>query len=352
MTTCWDLVKHYLTPVAHYFDMPGVTDILIDRFDRIYIDRYGKLEGVTERFQDNHEVETLIRQIANSLEQPISNDHYPILDARLPAQNGRPGARINAVLTPVATQGACLSIRVFPATLFTAEDLLEKNVFTQEMLDFLKLAVATHCNLIISGGTGSGKTTLMNILANVISNDERIITIEDTAELNLNAPFLTNLEAPRRRVDASKNSHVITMAGLLQNVLRQRPDRIIVGELRSADAASSFLQAINTGHQGCMTTLHANSTIDAVTRLEGLFAAGTMGLPYEAIQAQVRANIQLIVQVQRLPNVGRRIVEITELNSGKAQHVWSWNYVTNQHQRICEVKSSAIEMRASQFSMT
>jgi pilus assembly protein CpaF len=347
----WDLVKHYLQPIAKYLDMPGVTEILVDRYDKIYIERNGKFEDVPSVFKNNSDLERLIEQIGNALHQQVDRDHFPILDARLPGENGRIKARINAVLPPVATLGACMTIRVFPSQILEAENLITYGSLTQEMLDFLKLAVLCRSNIIVSGGTGSGKTTLINVIASFIPKTLRVITIEDTAELQIRTPYLISMEAPRRKAEVGKDFQPIVMSTLLENALRQSPDSLIVGEIRQENAARSFLQAINTGHDGCMTTLHANSAEDALVRLQGLAVAASHGLPYEAIQAQVRGNIHLLIQQQKIPNQGRRLTEITEIMDSKLRPLWKYDLKTQQHTVIGNVKQSNIMKKAEQYGL-
>lgn len=338
----WDLVKHYLKPIAQYLDMPGVTEILINTHDEIYIEKNGNLEKVSACFKNNAEVEKLIEQIGKALDQPVHKDKFPIIDARLPGISGRTGARINGVMTPIAIRGACLTIRVFPEKILDADDLLNKGTLTKEMLEYLKIAVLRRSNIIVSGGTGSGKTTLINVLCSFIPKEDRIITIEDTAELQLNTPHRIAVEAPRRRLDEVYDSQQIDMSFLLRNALRQRPDRIIVGEIRSADAAASFLQAINTGHEGCMTTLHANSTADALVRMEGLAASQSHGLPYEVIRAQMRGNINVLIQQQRISGQGRRIVEIAEILEQQTCPIWLWDYRDRKYFACDEIENSLL----------
>lgn len=354
----WDLVKHYMKPIENYLDSPGVTEIMIDRFDEVYIEKNGCIEEIPVTFKSNAEVERLIEQIGNALNQPVHSDKFPILDARLPRNDGRVGARINANLSSVSTRGASLTIRVFPKKILEPNDLLSKGVFTNEMLDFFKLAVKSRCNIIVSGGTGSGKTTLLNMLSHFIPSHERIVTIEDTAELQIRVgqlkPRLVSMEAPRKKTESNQDSQVLDMAFFLQNSLRQRPDRIVVGELRSADAAKSYLQAINTGHEGCMTTLHANSTGDALVRIENLAAAQNKGLPYDIIQSQVRGNVHLLVHQQKTlaedGSVARRVVEVADIVDNQARLLWSWDYGLKKHIIHFDARKSMFA-RAKQYEV-
>ncbi len=347
----WDLVEHYLQPIAKYFEEPGVTEICIDGPNKVYIERFGKFEDSDVKFKGNREVEKIIRQIANALNQEVDPLKFPAIDARLPSGNGRPGARINGVLAPVSTLGACLTIRVFPPITLTAADLLERKTFTEDMLDFLKLAILSKANLIVSGSTGSGKTTLINVLGSLIQQGERVITIEDTAELQINTQRLVSVEAPRRRRKLNEDFLLVDMPFLLRNALRQRPDRIIVGEIRSAEAAIAFLQAINTGHEGCMTTLHANSCQDALLRMEILAASEGSNLPYNIIQSQVRNNIHLLVHQKRVAGQGIKTVEISEVSESKINPLWKWDYKNKQHVVCADYKRSKIYELAMEHSL-
>ncbi|MEO9206371.1 MAG: ATPase, T2SS/T4P/T4SS family [Gammaproteobacteria bacterium] len=356
----WGLVKYYMKPIEIYLNMSGVTEIMVDRFDEIYIEKNGRIDDVLAVFKSNAEVERLIEQMGNALNQPVHADKFPILDARLPRENGRAGARINANLSTVSTRGASITIRVFPQKILEANDLLSRGAMTDEMLAFLRLAILCRCNVIVSGGTGSGKTTLINVLCSFIPAHERVVVIEDTAELQIRAgqekPRLVSMEAPRRKAELNQDSQHLDMSFLLQNALRQRPDRIVVGEIRSPDAATSFLQAINTGHEGCMTTLHANSTKDALARMEGLAAARNVGLPYEVVQSQVRGNVHLLIQQQKIlepdNRVSRRIIEIAEMVEGEMKLLWSWDYKLKQHVNRGDVGQSNVIKTAERFDIS
>jgi pilus assembly protein CpaF len=348
----WMLVNHYMAPIADFLKMPGVTEICINAFDDVRIRKNGAFEKTALRFKDNGEVEKLIEQIGNGLDQPVHKENHPILDARLPGKNGRTGARINAVMSSVATRGACMTIRVFPEVALTADDLLNNGAINNDILECLRIAALCRCNVIISGGTDSGKTTLTNVFCSFIPHEDRVITIEDTIELHITAPHLVSMEAPRKRKDKDKNAQDVTMAFLLENALRQRPDRIIVGEIRSADAANSFLQAINTGHSGCVTTLHANSTYDALTRMEILAASQGNSLPHEVIKAQVRGNIHLLIHQETVPDHGRRLVELSEVVDYQPRVLWRWDYAQKTHVSEQDFATSSIACMANRYGIS
>jgi pilus assembly protein CpaF len=318
----WSLVKHYLTPIRHLFEMPGITEIEINRFDRVFIEKNGRTEFLSDvRFDGEDEVVTLIYQIANALGQPVDKDN-PILDARLVD-----GTRVCGVLYPVSTEGSSISFRIFPKERITADKLVYIGSLSQEMLDFLRTAMICRANVLISGGTGSGKTTLLNALTRFIPADERVLTVEDTRELNVNLPNFISLEAPMRRRET--DGPVIDMSFLIRTTLRLNPDRIIVGEIRDAQAATAFLHAVNTGHTAC-STIHSNSADDALTRIQTL-VAGHGDLPFDVVKFQVRSNLNLLIHAERTPHHGRRVVCIAEIKSGEPVNLWRWSYRRGEH---------------------
>lgn len=322
-TDSWGLVEHYLKPVLPFFDEDGVTDICINRFDEIYVERFGRMEKVDVCFPDEQYVVTLVNQIANALGQVVDPYTHPVLDARLDD-----GSRVCAVLFPTAPKGTCLTIRVFPKVKLSAENLIEKESLTVEMLDYLKLAVLCRANIVVSGGTGSGKTTLLNILSSFIPETDRVLTVEDTRELQIPVANLVSLEAPQRR-EGNGNQHV-DMAFLIKTVLRKNPTRILVGEVRDSGAAISFLHGINTGHSGTWTTIHANNSEDALVRLQTL-VAGESSLPFDVVKAQVRSNLDIVIHAENTPQHGRRIVSIDEVKSGSVLPLWAWSYGDGFH---------------------
>lgn len=338
---CWDLVDHYLGPIRHLFELPGVTEIEVNRFDRIFIEQNGQTQRVPDlRFEDEDKVALIIRQIANALGQAVDKDSHPILDARL-----QDGTRVCGVLYPVSTQGSSISFRVFPKERITAERLLALGSLNSEMLDFLKLAVICRANILVSGGTGSGKTTLLNALSQFIPPADRVLTVEDTQELQVSAANHIALEAPTRRKKA--DGQTVDMSFLIKTTLRLNPTRIIVGEIRDGHAATAFLHAVNTGHNAS-STIHANGPDDALTRVQTL-VAGQGSLPFEVVKAQVRSNLNLVVHAEKTPNHGRRIVAITEIQQGRPVPLWRWSYRQGLH--IRETVASNLYSRLEKYGM-
>lgn len=291
---------------------PSVSEIMVNRHDQIYVEREGSLKRHSVSFVNDAAVRTVIERIVYPLGRRI-DDASPMVDARL-----GDGSRVNAVISPIALHGACLTIRKFPVKRLQLEDLVRIGSMTEPLGHFLGMAVRQRLNILISGGTGSGKTTLLNILGSQIPHDQRVITIEDAAELQIGHPHVVSLESRPRNVEGSGE---VTIRDLVRNALRMRPDRIVVGECRGAEAID-MLAAMNTGHDGSLTTLHANSPRDALSRLETMVLMAGKELPLLAIRDQIARAIQLIVQQTRLAD-GRRMVtavdEITGLESGQIQ---------------------------------
>jgi pilus assembly protein CpaF len=293
-------------------DDPQVSEIMVNRYDQIYVERKGGLTRHAGCFVNDAAVRTVIERIVYPIGRRI-DDASPMVDARL-----ADGSRVNAVISPIALHGACLTIRKFPIKRLNLDDLVELGSMTAHLGHFLTLAVRHRLNILIAGGTGSGKTTLLNVLGSQIPHDQRVITIEDAAELQIGHPHVVSLESRPRNVEGSGE---VTIRDLVRNALRMRPDRIVVGECRGAEAID-MLAAMNTGHDGSLTTLHANSPRDAISRLETMVLMAGKELPLLAIRDQIARAIQLIVQQTRLAD-GRRMVtavdEITGLESGQIQ---------------------------------
>ncbi|WP_243477590.1 ATPase, T2SS/T4P/T4SS family [Orrella daihaiensis] len=291
---------------------PSVSEIMVNRHDQIYVEREGGLKRHSVHFVNDAAVRTVIERIVYPLGRRI-DDASPMVDARL-----ADGSRVNAVISPIALHGACLTIRKFPTKRLELADLVRLGSMTQELGHFLSVSVQQRLNILISGGTGSGKTTLLNILGSQIPHHQRVITIEDAAELQIGHPHVVSLESRPRNVEGNGE---VTIRDLVRNALRMRPDRIVVGECRGAEAID-MLAAMNTGHDGSLTTLHANSPRDALSRLETMVLMAGKELPLLAIRDQIARAIQLVVQQTRLPD-GRRMVtavdEITGLESGQIQ---------------------------------
>jgi pilus assembly protein CpaF len=292
-----------LGPLESVLKDPGITDILVNRFDRVYVERRGRLETADIRFRDNAHLRQIIDRIVAQVGRRV-DEISPMVDARLPD-----GSRVNAIIPPLALDGPAMSIRRFGAKPLQLEDLIRHGAFPKVVMDFLAAAVQARCNILISGGTGSGKTTLLNCLSRYISVDERVITIEDAAELQLQQPHVVRLETRPPNIESRGE---VTQRDLVKNCLRMRPDRIIIGEVRGGEALD-MLQAMNTGHEGSMTTIHANSTRDALSRLEVMIAMAGYEIPMRALRQQISSAIQLIVQAQRLTGGRRKVVRVSEL---------------------------------------
>lgn len=292
-----------LGPLEPLFRDPTVTDILINGPRTIYIERSGRLELTNVSFSsDRHLVQT-VQRIVSAVGRRV-DETSPMVDARLPD-----GSRINAVIRPLAIDGTLVSIRRFGARPLGIADLLEKASITREMVEFMSACVIARMNILISGGTGSGKTTLLNILSGSIPADERVATIEDAAELQLQQPHVVRMETRPRNVEGLGE---ITTRDLVRNALRMRPDRIVVGECRGPEALD-MLQAMNTGHDGSLTTVHANSTRDAISRLEMMVGMAGFELPIWTIRRQIASAINIVVQASRMTGGPRKVVRISEI---------------------------------------
>lgn len=301
-----------LGPLEALLQDETITEIMVNRFDEIYLERRGRLERHHTTFTSNRAVLGVIERIVAPLGRRI-DEASPMVDARL-----KDGSRVNAIIPPLAIKGPSVTIRKFSQKALTADDLVSFGSMSEAMATFLSVCVLHRKNMIISGGTGSGKTTLLNVLSNFIPQHERVITIEDAAELKLEHPNLVSLEA---RPQNAEGRGQISIRDLVKNALRMRPDRIVVGECRGGEALD-MLQAMNTGHEGSLTTLHANSPRDALARLETLILMAGMDLPITAIREQIASAVDIIIQQGRLTD-GQRVVtsisEITGIESGKIQ---------------------------------
>lgn len=290
-------------PLESLINDPQIDDILVNGPRQIFIERKGKLENTDYRFIDDDHVLRVIRRILAPLGRRI-DEASPMVDARLPD-----GSRVNAIIPPLALDGPCISIRKFRKEPLLAADLLQLSSFDTAMLDFLTFSVQRRCNIIISGGTGSGKTTLLNVLSRFIPQDERVVTIEDAAELQLKHVHVVRLETRPHNIDGEGE---ITARDLVRNTLRMRPDRIILGEVRGNEVMD-VLQAMNTGHDGCMTTLHANNCTDAMLRLEMLAGLANFQGSEKTLRQMIAAAIELVVHISRQPDGQRKVVSITEI---------------------------------------
>ena len=284
-------------------DDPSVTEIMVNGADHIYIERAGRLMRWPEGFSSKEKLEDVIQKIVGECDRVI-NERQPIADARLPD-----GSRINAVIAPVALNGPILTIRRFPEDPITLEQLIAFGSLTEEAADDLTARVRERQSILISGGTSAGKTTFLNALSGRLPREERVITIEDNAELQIQGiANLVRLEAKAANMEGNRE---ITIRDLIRTALRMRPDRLIVGEVRGEEAAE-LLQALNTGHRGSLSTIHANSAADTLTRLETLVLMA-LDMPLRAIRAQIRSAVDLIVHLGRLPDGSRRVLEIAQI---------------------------------------
>jgi pilus assembly protein CpaF len=292
-----------LGPLEVLLSDPAVSDILVNRFNQVYVEREGRLEETDIVFRDDRHLSQIIERIVSAVGRRI-DESSPMVDARL-----KDGSRVNAVIPPLALDGPVLSIRRFRTDRLGAEDLVQRDSFTAPMLDFLKAVVACRLNVIVSGGTGAGKTTLLNVLSGFIGARERVVTIEDAAELTLRQRHVVRLETRPANVEGRG---CVRQRELVVNALRMRPDRIIVGEVRGEEALD-MLQAMNTGHDGSLTTIHANSPRDALYRLDTMVAMANLNIPDRAIRQQVASAIELIVQIARMSDGTRKVTAITEI---------------------------------------
>jgi len=292
-----------LGPLEDLLEDESITEVMVNSWDSIYFETEGKLHLSDRKFMDDEHVMRVIQRIVSPVGRTI-NESSPLVDARL-----QDGSRVNAIIPPLALKGPALTIRKFSKRRLMATDLLTFGSLNQSMVDFLEVAVRERRNIVISGGTGSGKTTLLNILSNFIPDTDRIITIEDVAELQLNQDHVVSLES---RPPNMEGKGAITIRNLVKNCLRMRPDRIVVGECRGGEALD-MLQAMNTGHDGSLTTAHANSPRDVLSRLETMVLMSGMELPLRAIREQISSAVDLIVQQSRMPDGTRKITHITEV---------------------------------------
>jgi pilus assembly protein CpaF len=282
---------------------PTVSDILVNTYKHVFVERKGKLERVPAAFQDDQHLLRVIDRIVSGVGRRI-DDSSPMVDARLPD-----GSRVNAVIAPLAVDGPLLSIRRFPSDRLKAEDLVGFKAVTANMLEFLRHCVNARLNCLISGGTGAGKTTLLNVLSSFISDRERIVTIEDAAELQLHQEHVVRLETRPPNVEGKGG---VKQRQLVINSLRMRPDRIVVGEVRGEEALD-MLQAMNTGHDGSLTTVHANTPRDALSRLETMIAMANVNLPDKAMRQQIASAIHVVVQQARMSDGTRKVTSIAEI---------------------------------------
>ena len=292
-----------LGPLEPLLKDPSISDILVNRFDRVYVERSGKLERTALSFKDNQHLMQIIDRIVSRIGRRV-DESSPMVDARL-----ADGSRVNAIIPPLALDGACLSIRRFGHDPITSRNMIANKTLSEPMLEFLSAMVKGRLNLLISGGTGAGKTTLLNVLSGYIPNSDRIVTIEDAAELQLKQEHVVRLETRPPNIEGKG---AVRMRQLVINSLRMRPDRIVVGEVRGEEAFD-MLQAMNTGHEGSLTTVHANSQRDALARVENMVSMANLNIPERAIRQQVASAIHAVVQVARLSDGTRKVMTVSEI---------------------------------------
>src|SRR5580693_3600933 len=292
-----------LGPLEPLLRDPTISDILVNTYKHVFVERGGVLERAPASFQDDRHLLRVIDRIVSAVGRRV-DDSSPMVDARLPD-----GSRVNAIIPPLAVDGPILSIRRFPTERLKADDLVTLRALTRPMLDFLAHCVRARLNALISGGTGAGKTTLLNLLSNFIGATESIVTIEDAAELQLHQEHVVRLETRPPNVEGKG---AVRQRQLMMNALRMRPDRIVVGEVRGEEALD-MLQAMNTGHDGSLTTVHANTPRDALSRIETMIAMGSTHLPEKAMRQQIASAIQLVVQQTRMSDGSRKITSIAEI---------------------------------------
>ncbi len=292
-----------LGPIEPLMHDPTVTDILVNSYKQVYVEKYGKLHPTPIRFRDDTHLKKIIDRIVSAVGRRI-DESSPMVDARLPD-----GSRVNAIVPPLAIDGPSLSIRRFAADPLELEDLITLKSLTPEIGDLIQGIVRSRLNVLISGGTGTGKTTLLNVFSRFIPDDERIITIEDSAELQLKQEHVVRLETKPANIEGKGE---VTQRDLVRNSLRMRPDRIIVGEVRGGEVLD-MLQAMNTGHDGSLTTVHANSPRDALLRLETLVAMSGLSIPHEAVRQYISSAINVIFHLQRLLDGTRKVIALHEI---------------------------------------
>jgi pilus assembly protein CpaF len=300
-----------LGPLEPLLADPTVSDILVNTHKRVYVERKGILEMTSIQFRDDVHLMGIIDRIVSAIGRRV-DESSPMVDARL-----ADGSRVNAIIPPLAVDGPCLSIRRFGRDPLTADDLLHNNTLTPSMLELLRGCVKARLNILVSGGTGAGKTTFLNVLSSYISNRERIVTVEDAAELQLHQDHVVRLETRPANIEGKG---AIQQRQLVINSLRMRPDRIIVGEVRGEEALD-MLQAMNTGHDGSLTTIHANTPRDALSRLETMVAMASLNIPDSAIRRQIASAIDVVVQVSRHSDGSRKVISLAEITGMEGEVV-------------------------------
>jgi pilus assembly protein CpaF len=325
-------------PLEPLLNDPEITEIMVNGPEDVYVEKFGKIEYTSVKFDGDHHLRRIIERIVAPLGRRV-DEASPMVDARLPS-----GYRVNVTIPPLSLVGPILTIRKFAVKPFTAQDLINIRSLTTNLTTFLKACVEARINIVVSGGTGTGKTTLLNVLSSFIPDNERIITIEDIAELQLNQRHLVRLEKRPPNVEGRGE---ITIRQLVINALRMRPDRIIVGECRGGEALD-MLQAMNTGHDGSMTTVHSNGPRDALRRIEVMTIMAGMDLPLKAIREQVASSIELIIHLERMKDGSRKVVQVSEVQGLEGDTIILQDLFTFKHtsikdgQVLGEIRSSGL----------
>jgi pilus assembly protein CpaF len=301
-----------LGPLEQLLKDPTISDILVNRYNKVYVERAGKLEATGLSFKDDQHLMQIIDRIVSRVGRRV-DESSPMVDARL-----ADGSRVNAIIPPLALDGPVLSIRRFGRDPITARHMIENRTLTEPMLQTLACMVRGRINILISGGTGAGKTTLLNVLSGFIPDYERVVTIEDAAELQLKQEHVVRLETRPPNIEGRG---AVRQRQLVINSLRMRPDRIVVGEVRGEETFD-MLQAMNTGHEGSLTTVHANSPRDAMARLESMVSMANLNIPERAIRQQIASAIHIVIQIARLPDGSRKVVSISEITGMENESIW------------------------------
>ena len=315
-----------LGPLEPLLKDPTISDILVNRYNRVYVERAGKLEATGLSFKDDAHLMQIIDRIVSRIGRRV-DESSPMVDARL-----ADGSRVNAIIPPLAIDGPCLSIRRFGRDPVTARNMIENKTLTEPMLELLSAMVKGRLNFLISGGTGAGKTTLLNVLSGYIPNSDRIVTIEDAAELQLKQEHVVRLETRPPNIEGKG---AVRQRQLVINSLRMRPDRIVVGEVRGEEAFD-MLQAMNTGHEGSLTTVHANTPRDALARIENMCSMANLNIPERAMRHQIAAAIHAVVQVSRLSDGTRKVINISEVTGMEGEVICMQEVFVFERQGIDE----------------
>jgi pilus assembly protein CpaF len=313
-------------PIEPLLRDPTVTEVMINRPDQVYCERFGKLELTDIQFRDVEHIRHVIDKIVTPLGRRV-DESSPMVDARLPD-----GSRVNAIVSPLSLNGPVLTIRKFSVDPYTVEDLIGFGTITQGMAAFLAACVKVKLNILVSGGSGAGKTTLLNVLSSFIPEGERVVTVEDAAELKLHQPHVVRLESRPPNIEGKGE---VKIRDLVRNCLRMRPDRIVVGEVRGGEALD-MLQAMNTGHEGSISTVHSNSARDALARLETMVMMSGMDLPSRAIREQVAAALHMIVQITRLSDGSRKVASVSEIQGMEGNVIVLQDLFTFQQKGVGE----------------